>query len=38
MSSYLERGRPVTVLARFRLPSKANPPQQPHQQDGDDRD
>lgn len=26
MSVYLERGQRVTVLARFRLPSKANPP------------
>ena len=26
VATYLERGRPVTVLARHRLPSKANPP------------
>lgn len=26
VNAYLERGRPVTVHARFRLPSKANPP------------
>lgn len=26
VSVYLERGRPVTVHARFRLPSKTNPP------------
>lgn len=26
MTAYTERGRPVVVLARHRLPSKANPP------------
>lgn len=26
MTAYLERGRPVTLLHKHRLPSRANPP------------